>query len=31
MMTKNKNITVPDGEEVTKDTFENLSNNKGEE
>ena len=28
---QDENIVIPDGEEVTEATFENLSNNKGDE
>lgn len=31
MMNKDENIVIPDDEEVTEATFENLSNNKGDE
>ena len=31
MTNKDENIVIPDGEEVTEATFENLSNNKGDE
>lgn len=31
MTNKDENIVIPDGEEVTEATFENLSDNKGGE
>ena len=31
MTNKDENIVIPDDEEVTETTFENLSNNKGDE